>query len=308
MSSTPVTTAPLKSFASLLRPEIYHPLSSLTVAPPFRTSSHAANSTAPLQSLLKTGHYRAAAITAASELTSPDLSASDHETIFDLFYVRLAALTLAGYTALAAKESTALEDLSSSSYRDDISGFHLVPWELRVLAVRLQGMGFNDPRKGVMGYYDLTRDARATQNKLMAEVDNTNDEEIRMWDSRILDLGIRIASQLVEMEDLNGAIRYLEQISDKGMTEELGLQKALLWLKIGDPTAAIKCAGKDNGLVDALSKMADGDYTEAVRSWEKLCEDDKSNAMYRQNLAVCLLYSGRMAEVCCLSRSNFYVY
>jgi tetratricopeptide (TPR) repeat protein len=184
-----------------------------------------------------------------------------------------------------------------------------VPWELRVLAVRLQSAGFNDPRKGIMGYYDLARDARIQVLKSKSEADSADDEnaeekaeaEQKMWEERLRDLGIRVASALVEMEDLESAARHLSTLPETADNDGgLALQKALLWLKIGDLEAAQHCIGlnsKNGGVVRALGLMADGEYAPAVEAWEQLCATDMENALYKQNLAVCLLYSGRMDKV-----------
>lgn len=53
-----------------------------------------------------------------------------------------------------------------------------------------------------------------------------------------------------------------------------------------------------DGVVAALSDIAEGNYGEASNAWQALCERDPGNGMYRQNLAICLLYAGRMEEVC----------
>lgn len=293
---------PTKEFPKLLRPEIYHPLTHLTTPAPFRSSSTQPSPDTPLPTLLATGHFRAAAIAAAQILTT-STSPSDHEAIFSFLYTRLACLTLCGSTALAAQEATALEDLNSSAYRDEATGSHLVPWELRVLAVRLQGVGFNDPRKIIMGYYDLARQARLEISKLNAKNTSCDDEEKALWETRLSDLGIRVASALVEMEDLEGATHHLRKLSSSGLSfkmRHLNLQSAILWLRIGDVEAARSCMSGDaevDGVVGALSDVAEGNYGEASNAWQALCERDPGNGMYRQNLAVCLLYAGRMDEV-----------
>jgi hypothetical protein len=300
-----------KDFSYLLRPELYHPLSLLDVPPPFRVSTAQPDATTPLSSLVKSGHFRSAAIKAAQLLTTPLTSESpssgdDYARIFELVYIRLSCLTLCNQTALAAQEVKALEDLNSNYYQDETTGTHLVPWELRVLAVRLQGMGFNDARRGVMGYYELAREARLTLTALKRqrkEGCEGLDEEIRMWDSRLTDLGIRVASALVEMEDLEGAARHLETL--KAGSEALQMQKALLWLCLGDIDAAKSCIGDEdesgNQVVLGLAHVADGDYDDAVKVWQGLVASGTGNgdiAMYKQNLGVCLLYCGKMDEVC----------
>jgi Flp pilus assembly protein TadD len=281
----------------LLRPELYHPLSQLDVPSAFRTSPKQPTNDTPLEELLRTGHFRSAAILAATKLTSSSLPPSDHVTIFTLFYARLASLTLCGATALASQEVKALEDLSSHYYRDENTGAHLVPWELRVLAIRLQGIGYNDPRKWISGYYDLAREIRLVISKMKGKQEN--EVQRRLWEGRLEDLGMRVACALVEMGDVNGAVRHLSTLQ-RG-DGSLDLMKGLLWLQIGDVAAARKSvassANTDTGsVVEALSCMADGNFEEAVDIWEGLCERDSGNEMYAQNLAVSLLYTGHMDE------------
>ncbi|KAE9376482.1 hypothetical protein N431DRAFT_181368 [Stipitochalara longipes BDJ] len=326
--------APTKNFSFLIRPEIYHPLTLLDVPPPFRVASLQPDPSTPLPSLVALGNFRSAAIKAAQLLTSPDLSPSlpaDISTIFSLIYTRLSCLTLCGQTALAAQEVKALEDLNSSYYRDD-EGRHLVSWELRVLAVRLQGMGFNDARRGVMGYYELGREARLNLTSLKKsrtstltvgsdgdeekrDVDEALEAEIQIWETRLQELGVRVASALVEMDDLEGAARFLATLSPStpSSISALDVQKALLYLCLGDVEAARSCisastSGSESSAAEAkvilaLAHMADSDFSSAVTIWEELIASSTSSPsqiseepMYRQNLGVCLLYLGRMSE------------
>ena len=320
LSSAPsnLSTISQKDFSFLLRPEIYHPLTLLDVPPPFRISSAQPDPSTPLPELVKAGHFRSAAIKAVQLLTTPGVNTADHDFIFACLYTRLSCLTLCNQTALAAQEVKALEDLNSSYYRDDVSGSHLVPWELRVLAVRLQGMGFNDARRGVMGYYDLAREARLLITSLKKtrnakkENDESIEEEIKLWEERLADLGVRVASALIEMEDLEGATRFLSILkpSSSGTPDanlKLETQKALLWLCLGDVDAARSClssAGEgdqhEKQVISALAYMADSDFENAVRVWEELisaAEVGDEVAMWKQNVGVCYLYLGRMDSV-----------
>lgn len=173
-----------------------------------------------------------------------------------------------------------------------------------MLAVRLQGVGFNDPRKIIMGYYDLARQARVEIAKLNGKKILYDESERILWETRLSDLGLRVASALVEMEDLEGATDHLKKLSSSHSSSQrmnLNLQRAILWLRIGDVEAARACLPGDpeaDGVVAALSDVAEGSYEDAVNAWQGLCERDPGNGMYRQNLAVCLLYAGRMDEVC----------
>jgi trafficking protein particle complex subunit 12 len=152
-----------------------------------------------------------------------------------------------------------------------------------------------------MGYYDLAREVRIEISKLRGKGGDASADRA-MLEARLADLGIRVANALVEMGDFDGAVCHLSNLSAIPFQfQQLRLQKALLWLQLGDVAAARRCVVDDSDgdkVVLALSDMADGKYAEAVEAWKKLRESDKSNSLYSQNLAVCLLYSGLMAEVC----------
>ncbi len=287
-----------KDFSYLLRPEIYHPLTPLTVPAPFHGSPQQANLDTPIPELLATGHFRAAAIAAVQQLTGAGGAAppdpADHARIFDLVYTRLACLTLIDATPLAAQEVKALEDLNSAFYLDDITGAHLVPWELRVLNVRLQAMGFGDPRRAVMSYYDLAREARSQIAAAAARHDNSARE---LWKDRLCELGIKVAGALVEMDDPAGAAAHLGTLRDRG-DGKLAMAKALLWLHIGDVEAARSCVQSGEikqKTVGALCDMADGKYGAALATWREL-KEEVDDEMVGVNLAVCLLYMGTLEE------------
>jgi trafficking protein particle complex subunit 12 len=295
-----------KDFSFLLRPEIYHPLTPHNIPLSFRNSPKQPGPEVPIPDLLARGHFRAAAIAAVQELTSaghdgqPGIDPMDHKRIFELLYTRLACLTLIDATPLAAQEVKALEDLNNAAiYVDDATGDHLVPWELRVLNVRLQALGFGDPRRSVMSYHDLAREAREQTIRAAARHDNSARE---LWKARLYDLGMKVAGALVEMDDLSGAAHHLGMLRDRG-DGKLALSKALLWLHLGDTDAAMQCVrdvGQEGKNVDqvvfALCHMADGEYQSALEIWAQL-KDKVQDEMVGVNMAVCLLYVGKMDEV-----------
>ncbi|KXX78486.1 Trafficking protein particle complex subunit 12 [Madurella mycetomatis] len=307
-----------KDFSYLLRPEIYHPLTPLNVPPPFRNSPKQPAPDTPIPDLLARGQFRAAAIAATQALTgtgsAPPPDPADHARIFELLYTRLACLKLVDATALAAQEVKALGDLNSAFYyhQDDAGPAtpasstsaaaaspsypaHLVPWDLRVLSVRLQALGFGDPRRAVMCYYDLARETRAR----LAEARKGHDfSGAEVWRERLADLGVRVAGALVEMGDLTGAACHLGTLRDGG---QMQMRRALLWLQLGDVEAARECLARGGGnaveekVVRALCEMADGEYEAAVERWREL-RDEVDDEMVGVNLAVCLLYVGKMQE------------
>lgn len=238
---------------------------------------------------------------AAHKLTT-EVAPTDTAQIFELLYIRLACLTLVGETQLAAQEVKILGDLNEAIYISE-DGKSVVPWELRVLAVRLQGIGYGDLRKGVMGYYELAREARA-------EILKCADGEKRMWEERLKDLGVRVASALVEMGDLSGAAAHLQTLRSEEGSKEAAFREALLWLKIGDVERAKAVIASDDAekgeeqyVIAALAKMAEGNYKEAAEVWrgllDRMDKDRKweGEEMWKVNLGVCLLYSGQIGEV-----------
>lgn len=331
-SSAPVTT---KDFSFLLRPEIYHQISPLSVPAPFRTPARQPAPETPIPDLLAQGHFRGAAIAAVQALTSspvsitqaaahPPVEPTDHARVFGLLYTRLSCLCLIDAVALAAQEAKALEDLNSAFYLDPVTGAHLVPWELRLLAVRLQTLGFGDPRRAVVSYFELARDARTEIGRALRARDHSAAE---LWRERLADLGVKVAGALVEQEDLLGAAEHLATLKDVGgggrAGERLAMSKALLWLHIGDVEQARRCirnssrgavkGGVAERVLEALADMADAEYEKSLEGWMALrqlldsqdSDDDSSvvsDEMIGVNLAVCLLYVGRMEEV---SRPNF---
>ncbi|KAI9830384.1 MAG: hypothetical protein M1826_004807 [Phylliscum demangeonii] len=288
-----------KDLSFLQRPEIFHPLSQIDIPPPFRAPAPAApdanKDTATLHTLLRKGHYQRAAILAAQQLTRlpSSVSSTSPTQILTLFYIRLACLTLLQQTALAAQESKALEDLSSPFYRDGGPGGggttppHLAPWELRVLAVRLQAIGWADWRRGVEGYYELAREcraewarerARARANKVGAR------RQARRWRRRLAEVGQLVCHALVDMGDVPAAARFLEaqrrarrggaanfdarpndedededgdddddddgdkgDARDEGDDMGLGAQLALLYLRMGNVQAAANAVAEVEG-------------------------------------------------------------
>ncbi|KAF5560604.1 hypothetical protein FPHYL_6572 [Fusarium phyllophilum] len=305
-TATPVSQlgeARPKNFSFLLRPEIYHPLTPLNVPVAFRNPQKQPNPEAPIEELLASGHFRAAAIAAVQELTgsgaSGGIDPTDSKRIFELLYTRLACLTLIDATPLAAQEVKALEDLNDiRRYVDETTGEHLVPWELRVLNVRLQSLGFGDYRRAVMSYHDLAREARDRISKAASQHDNSARE---LWKARLYDLGIQVAGALIELEDLTGAAHHLSTLRDRG-DGKMALTKALLWLHLGDVESARSCARQamENDenvekLILALCDMADAEYETALEAWTEL-KESLNDEMVGVNTAVCLLYLGRIQE------------
>lgn len=315
-----------KDLSFLLRHSIFHTLSHLHIPPPLRSEFLILNpgetlssSLSTLEKLLTEGRFLVAAHFSASILTSSLISPTDIKIIFSLFYTRLACLELSGNTVLAAQESKALEDLSSAFYYIDLGPTgagdendpehehtntreprHIVPWPLRVLAVRLQSIGFGDSRRSIGGLYEIGLEARREVMRSGA-----SESERNVWRQRLADLGVRSINALIEMGDFDAARRSLGNLRVPGTeTEITKLRKALLLLRVGDLDAAGEVFNdtndtKEAALLKPLISMSDGRYSDAVTEWRILGEDRTrtDGALVAQNLAVCLLYTGQLDQV-----------
>ncbi|KAI9673140.1 MAG: hypothetical protein M1817_003002 [Caeruleum heppii] len=305
-----------QDFSFLTRPEIYHPLPEDDIPPPFLTASSAPPlGTTPIE-LLQKGQYRHAAVQSAQILTSqPSPSPAE---IFTLIYIRLISLIHLSLFPLAATESKALSDTTSAIYLDPETRQNILPWHLRVLLVRLQSVGYGDPRRGVVGYWDLGRDARA---RLLSLKEKDGEEETKgrkMWKRRLRDLGLRAAEGLKDMGDLEGAVRHLRTLAASSNNErgdtDLQARLALLYIQLGDVGSARRCfpsdeqpSGVNGQILSALCAMADGDYDEAVKKWQSLLDSDtysgQEKPIITQNLAVSLLHVGELDRACSMLES-----
>ncbi|KAF2644868.1 hypothetical protein P280DRAFT_419212 [Massarina eburnea CBS 473.64] len=286
-----------KDFSFLQDPQAFHALPASNVPPPFLNAPNIPTLASPIDTLLLSGHFRLAAIAASRNIVSA-ASPSDHDTLFQLVHIRLACLCLISEHALAAQESKILGDLNSAFYRHPITDAHIVPWDLRILVVRLAALGYGEWRKGIMGYYELARECRESIVKADSE------DEKKLWRTRLRDCGIRAANVLVEMGDLEGAGRHLSTLPKGPESHDILVMEILVWLRVGDMHAAKRCISSasdldsdelTNSSLEALIQLADSEYAAATSSFQALHDKFPDDAMVAQNLAVCLLYTGQIA-------------
>ena len=307
-----------KDLSFLLAPSIYHPLSQLEIPPPFRVPFPTVSPEASLSSLqeqldglLSKGHFLPAAHFSASILTSGKVDPTDLDTIFYLLQIRYSCLELTGNTTLAAQEVKALEDLNSAFYftstgdTTPVDGErveeHIMPYSLRLQALHLQSLGFGDPRRGISSLYDLGLECRE-----QIALPTTPPEDRIVWRKRLQDLGIRVVNALIEMDDLETAKRTLmASITDAKEVDSATLNRVvLLLLKIGETTTARNLlethSTEDSTMLQALLCVAEGRWEDAVKQWEAYLDPSKAGQeepIIKQNLAVALLYTGRLSEV-----------
>ncbi|KAF8420481.1 hypothetical protein EV426DRAFT_638091 [Tirmania nivea] len=354
LSTSPRPPPPAREFPHLLHPHLFHPLPNHDLPLPFRQSSAAQPApNTPLPTLLAQGYFRAAAITCAALL--PTLSPSNHTEIFNLWYIRLSCLCLIGATQTAYVEVKALEDLSAPAYWAEEPPAapaarpqkrHLVPWELRLLAIRLQALSFSDWRRALVFYYELAREARVelrrainrpttaattTATTATTTTNSSDQAQIKLWKARLKDLSIRVASALVEMGDLAAAARHLESLRAKGGDADAAEEDAkvrymlsLLYIRIGNYSAAkaalppappapaeaqpqrdplahpTQTALYTDHILASLLRTALGHWEASITAWSTppppTAGPPQPAVLERQNLAVSLVYTGRLAQ------------
>ncbi|EXJ93686.1 hypothetical protein A1O1_02078 [Capronia coronata CBS 617.96] len=313
-----------RDLSFLLDAAIYHSLSQLEVPGPFRrpflppptSESSLMEAREQLDLLLSQCDFLRAAQLAGSILTSGTVQPNDAKSIFRLLSLRYSCLELSGNLLLAAQEAKALEDLSSAFYYDhtipqkdgDGAGeqlgkvpHHIMPFTLRLQALRLQSIGFSDPRRGVTTLYDTALECR---EHLAAST--TSPSQRALWTERLNEVSIRVVNSLIEMGDLDCAARTLESIKP-GDAEHVALwtaRMALLLIKIGDVSKAQRLI--DSASLNPLEKLAlesllavaEGRYDIASQKLS-ICELESSSALkglVEQNLAVAYLYSGEVQK------------
>jgi tetratricopeptide (TPR) repeat protein len=280
----------------LLDRRLYHQLPSNEVAPGFADSKHQPPLGAPLENLIQAGHFRRAAETALIDLLSS--SAGDANRIFKLLYTRLACLVVISRPELAADEAVPLTEFLNRNTPDAKDILPLIPWELRLLLVRLQSIAASDDgRRAIMSLYALASEVRSHLSDAKAENDQT---AVQAWSDRLSDLGLRVADTLVEAGELETAARHLNTLS--GMPADvINSRKALLSMRTGDLSSAEEpldemTPGLSKEIHQALLQTTEGDFTKAVEAWRALAEQHPDNELLGQNLSACLLYTGHIAE------------
>lgn len=161
-----------------------------------------------------------------------------------------------------------------------------------------------------MGLYGLSSECRTLAQEARTEKDDT---AFKLWRDRLADLGLRVASELVEMGELETARRHLDTLSSATITDnaletdKMCIRKTLLLLKIGDTQAAKEClatcsttASTDDNLqlqkqvLEALTHFSSSDYPSAVSSLRALAEKYPSNPLVKHNLAIAYLYNNNV--------------
>lgn len=283
---------PSVDLSSLKLSSNYHQLGLEDIPQPFLDSPNQPPQDTPLVELLQNGHFRRAAGAALIQLSQ--CPSEETPRILELLYTRLACLVLIARPDLAAAEGAALTDFLAQNPPGAAELVPLIPWELRLLLVRLQSITAADSgRRGVMSLYSLAGEVRAQLRAAGSAAQRS------LWSDRLSDLGLRVVDTLVEMGELETASRHLDTLAGVD-ADQLAYRRALLRLRVGDVAGAQAAVDKiENATrqlsLNALVDLANGSTAAAVSKWQS-GSDDLSDASFASNLAVGLLYTGRIAD------------
>lgn len=311
-----------KDLSFLLDVSIYHPLSQLEVPAPFRrpfpqtnfADQSASDAFNEIEARLSQCDFLSAAYLSGGLLTSGTLKPNDQQGIFRALQIRYSCLELSGNVQFAAQEAKALEDLGSAFYYVDLPQSeaevegsdkappqHIMPFSFRLQAMRLQCIGFSDPRRGIASLYDLALECR----EHIASPTASADDRV-IWERRLQEVGIRVVNALIEMGDLECARQTLDSIkpAEDMHTSSWTLRKALLCLRMGHVLEARRLAdvmGADDSakpLLTSLLAVADDrlDHALSILNTPIPDADKEMAALAKQNAAVALLYKGAIEE------------
>lgn len=312
-----------KNLSFLLDSAIYHTIPQDDIPKPFRRPlptpprpQSNGSLLAKVDTLLADGDFAGAAHFSALCLTSPFLDPTDAAFIFELLSVRYTSLELLGQEALAAREARALEDLTSTFYCNVVEAdelmieaharqrplsIHIVPFELRVQAMRLQSIAFDDRRRFITALYDVGSECR---EHIASPYTSAEDREL--WRSRLATLGTQVINSLIDLEEFDCAERFMSQhsLEDKSGEPTWACRKMLLLVRMGRVVEAekyIEDIGDDTSklIMQAIIATAKDDLDEADALLAQAIESSGQaslSTVVRQSLAVNCLYRGRIND------------
>lgn len=230
-----------------------------------------------IEDLLHRGFMRHAANKTIDQIVD-----SDDWTVFEAWSLRLALLLLLGYASMAANEALTLGDLSSDFYI--VKGQNIVPWKLRVLAIRIQAKAFKDHHRAILLYYSHAIEAR----KMLRD---GHDE----YAAYLGELEILVVMSLLELNDFELAILQLERIPGDRAKRLTGM----IYLQSGSVDEAEKVLSEYSEY-SGLLLMSRGQFEEAVGFWEtQMKSKTKGQRGYEEtcsNLAICQVYTGHLEK------------
>ncbi|KAL7328017.1 hypothetical protein PS15p_206356 [Mucor circinelloides] len=221
------------------------------------------------------------------------------ESILQLWYVRLLALTKLGLCQLASAEFEKIGDLDRPELCDH-NQQSLVPFELRILFATLPSQ---------LKYPALTLE-RVTMLAVYCKKMQKKSQDA-VWKKREIQTYLVLATHWINMKDYSAAATTMQLILTTMAPDNIDLLSSLgrLYLQMGDLKSAEamfqrmeeKCGNDDTAreAVDtnkAFALMAQGEWAQARDILQSVYQSNNGNLLAINNLAVCEVYLGNLVK------------
>ncbi|CAO3610462.1 unnamed protein product [Mucor fragilis] len=221
------------------------------------------------------------------------------ESILQLWYVRLLALTKLGLCQLASAEFEKIGDLDRPELCDN-NQQSLVPFELRILFATLPSQ---------LKYPALTLE-RVTMLAVYCKKMQKKSQDA-IWKQREIQTYLVLATQWINMKEYSAAATTMQLILTTMAPDNIDLLSSLgrLYLQMGDLKSAEsmfqrmeeKCGSGETtkeaiNTNKAFTLMAQGEWAQARDILQHVYESNNENLLAINNLAVCEVYLGNLVK------------
>ncbi|KAK4520749.1 uncharacterized protein ATC70_006629 [Mucor velutinosus] len=221
------------------------------------------------------------------------------ESILQLWYVRLLALTKLGLCQLASAEFEKIGDLDRPELCDN-NQQSLVPFELRILFATLPSQ---------LKYPALTLERVTMLAVYCKKMQKKSHDAI--WKQREIQTYLVLATHWINMKEYSAAATTMQLILTTMAPDNIDLLSGLgrLYLQMGDLKSAEtifrrmeeKCDNDDSTkeAIDtnkAFALMAQGEWAQARDILQSVYQSNNENLLAINNLAVCEVYLGNLVK------------
>ncbi|KAF1806787.1 hypothetical protein FB192DRAFT_1419557 [Mucor lusitanicus] len=221
------------------------------------------------------------------------------ESILQLWYVRLLALTKLGLCQLASAEFEKIGDLDRPELCDS-NQQSLVPFELRILYATLPSQ---------LKYPAVTLE-RVTMLAVYCKKMQKKSQDT-IWKQREIQTYLVLATHWINMKEYSAAATTMQLVLTTMAPDNIDLLSSLgrLYLQMGDLKSAEamfqrmeeKCGTDDTAkeAIDtnkAFALMAQGEWAQARDILQSVYQSNNENLLAINNLAVCEVYLGNLVK------------
>ncbi|KAG2197432.1 hypothetical protein INT46_011009 [Mucor plumbeus] len=252
-----------------------------------------------LETMVMNNMWRSIAKYARQQIIQSD--PTQVESILQLWYVRLLALTKLGLCQLASAEFEKIGDLDRPELCDH-NQQSLVPFELRILFATLPSQ---------LKYPALTLE-RVTMLAVYCKKMQKKSQDI-IWKQREIQTYLVLATHWINMRNYSAAATTMQLILTTKAPNNIDILSSLgrLYLQMGDLKSAEAMFQRmeekygDNDTTKeaintnkAFALMAQGEWAQARDILQNVYQSNNENLLAINNLAVCEVYLGNLIKAC----------